>query len=76
MGNEPRLGSKVFYKIGEVSQIAEATGLCVAVLGVRIQVSQAEEKSWESATLCPDEKLIRCWRSSGCSMKKGIRWLV
>jgi DNA-binding transcriptional MerR regulator len=23
MGNEPRLGSKVFYKIGEVSQIAE-----------------------------------------------------
>ena len=23
MGNEPRLGSKIFYKIGEVSQIAE-----------------------------------------------------
>ena len=23
MGNEPRLGSKVFYKIGEVSQIAK-----------------------------------------------------
>jgi DNA-binding transcriptional MerR regulator len=23
MGNEPRLGSKVFYKIGEVSRIAE-----------------------------------------------------
>ena len=23
MGNEPRLGSKIFYKIGEVSRIAE-----------------------------------------------------
>jgi DNA-binding transcriptional MerR regulator len=23
MGNEPRLGSKIFYKIGEVSQIVE-----------------------------------------------------
>ena len=23
MGNEPRLGSKVFYKIGEVSKIAK-----------------------------------------------------
>ena len=52
MGNEPRLGSKIFYKIGEVSQIAEASGLCVAILGVRIPVSQAQKKSWESTALC------------------------
>ena len=52
MGNEPRLGSKVFYKIGEVSQIDQATGLCIAILGIRIPVSQAQEKSRESAALC------------------------
>ena len=52
MGNEPRLGSKIFYKIGEVSQIAKLPGLCVAILGVRIPVPQAEEKSWKSAALC------------------------
>ena len=76
MGNEPRLGSKIFYKIGEVSQIDEATCLCPAILGIRIPISEAQEKSWQSATLCAAKKSKRCWRSNGCCMKKDIRWKV
>ena len=35
MGNEPRLGSKVFYKIGEVSKVAKLPGVCACGFGNR-----------------------------------------
>ena len=75
MGNEPRLGSKVFYKIGEVSKIRSCR-LMSCGFGSRSLASSNQRKAAAISDYTSSEMWIRCWRSSGCSTKKGTRWLA
>ena len=76
MGNEPRLGSKVFYKIGEVSKISKLPAYVLRFWesefsflkpkksrgNQRLYVQRDRGKNWRSAS----EAI--CRRSSGCSI--------
>jgi len=73
MGTEPRLGSKVFYKIGEVSQLTKLPAYVLRFWESEFSFLKPK-KSRGNQRLYIQRILRPCLKSSGCSTKKGIRW--
>ena len=75
MGNEPRLGSKVFYKIGEVSQVTKLPAYVLRFWESEFPFLKPK-KSRGNQRLYVRKMSKRCWKSNACSTKKGTRWKV
>ena len=73
MGIEPRLGSKVFYKIGEVSKLAKLPAYVLRFW--ESEFSFLKPKKSRAISGCMSSEMwTPYWKLSACSTKKGILW--
>ena len=74
MGNEPRLGSKVFYKIGEVSQVTKLPAYVLRFWESQFPFLKPKKRVAETSDSMCGVMSKRCWKSNECSTRKDTRW--